>query len=85
MNIPMTQIKVFLCWTFLFFLTTHLSAKSDQPIEVKEAYKYIGETKNCLRENYLNKIPKKSIWWTNFFKFWKRLSKPTTDRFDMVW
>jgi hypothetical protein len=45
MNIPMTQIKVFLCWTFLFFLTTHLSAKSDQPIEVKEAYKYIGETK----------------------------------------
>lgn len=45
MNIPMTQIKVFLCWTFLFFLTTHLSAKSDQPIEVKEAYKYIDETK----------------------------------------
>ena len=45
MNIPMTQIKVFLCWMFLFFLTTHLFAQSDQPIEVKEAYKYIGETK----------------------------------------
>jgi len=45
MNIPMTQIKVFLCWMFLFFFTTHLFAKSDQPIEVKEAYKYIGETK----------------------------------------
>ncbi len=60
MNIPMTQIKVFLCWMFLFFLTTHLSAKSDQPIEVKEAYKYIGETKNVCVKGYLSEYEGKT-------------------------
>ena len=41
----MAQIKVFSCWCLLFLIPTHLSSQSEQAIDVKEAYKYVGDTK----------------------------------------
>ena len=41
----MAQIKVFSFWCLLFLIPIHLSSQSEQAIEVKEAYKYFGETK----------------------------------------
>jgi len=41
----MAQIKVFSFWCLLFLIPLHLSSQSEQAIEVKEAYKYVGETK----------------------------------------
>lgn len=41
----MAQIKVFSFWCLLLLIPLHLSSQSEQAIEVKEAYKYVGETK----------------------------------------
>ena len=40
-----SQIRFFSCFGLLVFSPLHLNAQSDQAIEVKEAYKYVGETK----------------------------------------
>jgi hypothetical protein len=45
MKIFLFQIKFFSCLGLLIFTSPYLLAQSEQAIEVKEAYKYVGETK----------------------------------------
>ena len=44
MKIFLFQIKFFSCLGLLIFTSPYLLAQSEQAIEVKEAYKYVGET-----------------------------------------
>lgn len=41
----MNQIKIFSYWGLLLLTSLYLSAQSENVIEAKEAYKYVGETK----------------------------------------
>ena len=85
MKIFLVQIKFLSCLGLLIFTSPYLLAQSKQAIEVKEAYKYVGETQIVCGRIVSKKIFKKSFWRTNFFKFWKRLSQSANDRSDMVW
>ena len=44
MKIFLFQIKFFSCLGLLILTSPYLLAQSEQAIEVKEAYKYVGET-----------------------------------------
>ena len=41
----MNQIKIFSYWGLLLLTSLYLSAQSEDVIEAKEAYKYVGESK----------------------------------------
>ena len=41
----MNQIKIFSYWGLLLLTSLYLSAQSENVIEAKEAYKYVGESK----------------------------------------
>jgi len=41
----MKQIKIFSYWGLLLLTSLYLSAQSENVIEAKEAYKYVGESK----------------------------------------
>ena len=83
MKSTIKQIKYLIYLSLLFLFPIYLIAQSEQPIEVKEAYKYIGETKIVCGRIVSTKYLKRSSGGPIFLNFGR--DYPNQQMTGVIW
>ena len=83
MKSTIKRIKYLICLSLLFLFPIYLIAQSEQPIEVKEAYKYIGETKIVCGRIVSTKYLKRSSGGPIFLNFGR--DYPNQQMTGVIW
>ena len=83
MKSTIKRIKYLICLSLLFLFPIYLIAQSEQPIDVKEAYKYIGETKIVCGRIVSTKYLKRSSGGPIFLNFGR--DYPNQQMTGVIW
>ncbi len=83
MKSTIKRIKYLIYLSLLFLFPIYLIAQSEQPIEVKEAYKYIGETKIVCGRIVSTKYLKRSSGGPIFLNFGR--DYPNQQMTGVIW
>ena len=78
-----TQIKFFSYFVLLALSSLNVYAQSEQPIEVKEAYKYVGETKIVCGKIVSTKYLKRATGGPIFLNFGR--DYPNQQMTGLIW
>ena len=77
------RVKSLFYFSLLFLSPLYLPAQSEQAIEVKEAYKYVGETKIVCGRIVSTKYLKRASGWPIFLNFGR--DYPNQQMTGLIW